>query len=143
MLKASWPPLRKIRYFMETRVRPLFNSWSLWELALISAAAGVCEEALFRGALPGGLSRWMHPVAALLVASAAFGLCHFITRTYAVIAGVLGIYLGGLWLATGSLLAPMITHAVYDFVALVCFLRLTPPCEHLGTRGCVRENAAD
>jgi uncharacterized protein len=127
MLKASWPQLRKIREFMEARVRPLFSSWSLWELAMLSAAAGVCEEALFRGALQGGLSRWMNPTVALLIASVAFGLCHFVTRTYAVIAGGLGVYLGVLWLVTGTLVAPMITHAVYDFIALVWFLRLTRP----------------
>lgn len=127
MLNSSWAPLERIREFMETRVRPLFSSWSLGELAMISVAAGLCEEALFRGALQGGLSRWINPAFALTIASAVFGLCHFVTRTYGVIAGGLGVYLGGLWLATGSLLAPMTTHAVYDFVALVWFLRLTRP----------------
>jgi membrane protease YdiL (CAAX protease family) len=48
---------------------------------------------------------------------------HLVTKTYAVIATLIGAYLGVLWLATENLLAPITTHAVYDFVALVYFLR--------------------
>ena len=53
-----------------------------------------------------------------------FGLLHPITRAYAVIAALLGAYLGGLWLAGGNLLTPIVAHALYDFVALVYLLRL-------------------
>ena len=38
-------------------------------------------------------------------------------------AAVVGIYLGLLWLATGNLLVPIVTHGVYDFAALVWLLR--------------------
>jgi hypothetical protein len=42
---------------------------------------------------------------------------------FCVIATLIGAYLGVLWLAAENLLAPITTHAVYDFVALVYFLR--------------------
>ncbi|MEI6785094.1 MAG: CPBP family glutamic-type intramembrane protease [Verrucomicrobiota bacterium] len=45
-------------------------------------------------------------------------------RTYAIVAALLGVYLGLLWMWTGNLLTPMITHAVYDFATLVYFLRI-------------------
>ncbi|HEY5704013.1 MAG TPA: CPBP family glutamic-type intramembrane protease [Terrimicrobiaceae bacterium] len=50
-------------------------------------------------------------------------LFHLVTKTYAVIATLIGAYLGVIWLAAGNLLAPITAHAVYDFVALVYFLR--------------------
>jgi membrane protease YdiL (CAAX protease family) len=41
-----------------------------------------------------------------------------------IIAALIGLYSGLLWIWTGNLITPMITHAAYDFVALVYFLRL-------------------
>jgi membrane protease YdiL (CAAX protease family) len=41
-----------------------------------------------------------------------------------IITAFIGLYLGLLWLWTGNLLTPMITHAVYDILALVYFLRV-------------------
>jgi uncharacterized protein len=50
-------------------------------------------------------------------------VCHWITRTYALLAALVGLYLGGLWLWTGNLLVPIVAHALYDFVALIWILR--------------------
>ena len=61
---------------------------------------------------------------ALVMASLLFGAFHLITWTYAIIGAFIGVYLGLLWIWTGNLLTPMITHAVYDFMALVYFLRI-------------------
>jgi len=41
--------LSQTRDFLERAVRPWFGRWSILQLALISALAGLCEEALFRG----------------------------------------------------------------------------------------------
>ena len=65
--------------------------------------------------------------AALVLASVLFGACHFVNWAYAVTATLLGLYLGVLWLFTGNVLAPAVTHAVYDFVAVVYFLRICRP----------------
>ena len=128
-LHSSWAPLVAIREFLETHARPFLGSWSLLQLAVISMVAGISEEVLFRGVLQAGLSHRLGPVVALVLASAAFGLCHCVNRAYAVLAGLLGAYLGGLLFYSGGLLAPIVTHTVYDFVALVWFLRLRPAKE--------------
>ena len=113
-----------IRRFFEHVVRPIFGSWSLAQLALISALAGLCEEVLFRGALQGGLTPLVGAPGAWAIASVAFGLAHPVSKQYIVAASIVGFFLGGLFIATGNLLAPMITHALYDFCALTWFLRL-------------------
>jgi len=61
---------------------------------------------------------------ALVLASVLFGAAHLITWTSAIIAALIAAYLVLLWIWTGNLLTPMITHAVYDFAALVYFLRV-------------------
>jgi membrane protease YdiL (CAAX protease family) len=52
-----------------------------------------------------------------------FGLAHPMSTTYVVLATVVGVYLGGLLLVTDNLLAPIVAHAAYDFVALVYLVR--------------------
>jgi membrane protease YdiL (CAAX protease family) len=78
---------------------------------------------LFRGVLQGALQHALGLAAGLLLASALFGLLHFITLTYAVFATVLGAYLGWLWMVTDNLLVPTVAHAAYDFAALLYLLR--------------------
>ena len=56
-----------------------------------------------------------------------FGAVHLITGTYGIIAAAIGLYLGLLWVASGNLLVPIVTHAAYDFVALVYLLRVWSP----------------
>lgn len=123
-LRLPWPPLARIRRFFDDLVRPFFEPCTAADLGLISACAGIGEEMLFRGLLQGGLSGWLGPWAGLCLASACFGLAHLITPTYAIIAGLIGAYLGGLWIATGNLLAPIVAHAAYDLVALIYLLRI-------------------
>ena len=66
----------------------------------------------------------MNVILAMVLASALFGAFHLLTWTYAIIAAFIGAYLGLLWIWTGNLMAPMITHAIYDVVALVYFFRV-------------------
>jgi len=109
---------------MESLLRPLFGNWSVLQLFTISVVAGLSEEAFFRGAIQGSLADRVNVILAVVLASALFGAFHLLTWTYAIIAAFIGAYLGLLWIWTGNLLTPMITHAVYDFVALVYFLRI-------------------
>jgi membrane protease YdiL (CAAX protease family) len=122
-LRSAWKPLVQMRTFLDTTGRQLLGRWSLGQLTAIACLAGVCEEALFRGAIQGGLSGTTGSAAALLLASALFGLCHAVNPAYALAATLLGIWLGGLFVLTGNLLAPMVTHAVYDFAALLWLVR--------------------
>ncbi len=49
------------------------------------------------------LADWLGPSGALLLASALFGLAHFLTPTYAALAALLGLYLGGLLIVSDNL----------------------------------------
>ncbi len=120
-------PVRGLRRLVDEQVRPLFASLTVEQMALLSLAAGMGEETLFRGLLQAGLAEWIGPPQgvwiALVVASIAFGLCHYLSTTYFVLTLLIGVYLGWLFLWTGNLLAPLVTHALYDFLALVYLLR--------------------
>ena len=52
------------------------------------------------------------------LASLIFGVCHWINREYALAAGIVGIYLGAVFYYSENLLAPITTHAIYDFIAM-------------------------
>ncbi len=108
----------RIRQSARKLLGPLFTHAGWREVALLSLAAGVGEEMLFRGLLQQGLSNVWGSGVALVVASATFGVLHWLTPGYAVLAGLGGLYLGALYLATGNLLVPMVVHAAYDMVAL-------------------------
>ena len=113
------------RNLLESLLRPLFGKWSILQLLVISVIAGISEEAFFRGAIQGSLADRVNVILAVVLASALFGAFHLLTWTYAIIAAVIGAYLGLLWIWTGNLLTPMVAHAVYDFVALVYFFRVS------------------
>jgi len=123
-----WPigPLGWVKKFFDTDVAPLLakSSWS--EIALISLAAGVGEEMLFRGVLQAWLSGWLGVAWGLGLASLLFGLLHPISIVYMVIAAFLGLYLGAVWIVGGNLLMVMVTHALYDFAALAYLIRIRP-----------------
>jgi uncharacterized protein len=126
-LNSSLHGFARHTQLMESLLRPLFASWSILQLLGISIIAGVSEEAFFRGAIQGGLAESVGVIPALILASALFGACHLLTWTYAIIAALIGAYLGLLWMWSGNLLTPVITHAAYDFAALVYFLRVYRP----------------
>jgi membrane protease YdiL (CAAX protease family) len=123
-LTTGWKPLRRLVALVVRQLGPLLAPRSPVELVLLAALAGFAEEILFRGVVQIGLARALPESGALVVASAAFGLAHFITPTYAVLAGLAGLYLGGLFLLQGSLIAPIVAHTVYDVVALNYVARL-------------------
>jgi len=118
---VRWPvgPLAGIKDFTDRVIRPLMMPCSLVDLAGIALLAGLGEEMLFRGVLQDSFARWMPLWVAIVMAAVLFGVLHAVTPTYAVLATVVGAYLGGLYLWTGNLLAAIVAHAVYDFVALV------------------------
>jgi CAAX protease family protein len=126
LLKVRWRWMQEIIDFFDRIVRPLLGQCSLPQLGALSLLAGFGEELLFRALIQGGCSRLIGLWPALAAASLLFGVFHWVTRAYALLAGAIGAYLGLLWIISGNLLAPIITHAVYDFIALVYFLRAWP-----------------
>jgi hypothetical protein len=130
LLVIEWIPwriFRDVEDVIDRLVVPLFARCSAWQLAVVSLSAGVGEELLFRGLFQDGLARWLGPPhgvwVALLVASLAFGLCHYLTAGYAILATLIGVYLGGLLIWTDNLLTPVVAHGLYDFCALIYLVR--------------------
>jgi hypothetical protein len=123
LVGASAPPMLEIRRILDEIVGAFFVRCSTAELALVAGLAGIGEEALFRGLVQGYLEARMGPGAALLLASALFGLVHPLTRAYVVLAAIFGCYLGWLWLMTQNLMVPVVAHGLYDFLALRTLVR--------------------
>ena len=115
------PRARRLAETVEDVLKPLLAG-SPARLALLSALAGLGEEALFRGVLQSALGSAAGAGAGWLAAGALFGAAHFVSRDYAVLATLFGLYLGGLYLWSGNLLVPAAAHAAYDF-ALLLYLR--------------------
>ena len=127
-LKLPLPPLKTITRILDEMVVPMFRHCPVVQLAIIAAFAGLGEEMLFRGVIQAAVAEeiggqpgaWL----GLLIAATLFGLLHSITPTYALLAGLIGLYLGGLWLACDNLLVPIIVHGLYDFIALVYLVKV-------------------
>ena len=94
----------------------------------IALLAGIGEELAFRGLLQGGLAHLIGGPTGMLVgltaAAILFALLHWLSATYALLAGLIGLYLGWLLIVSGNLLLPMTAHTVYDFVMLVYLVRI-------------------
>ena len=120
---SSWPPVARLREQVEEIVRDVFVHLSVTDIAVIAVLAGVAEEGLFRGVLQVAFGAWITPGVGLAIASAMFGMVHFVTPLYAVLAGLIGLWLGAMFLVTGNLLGPIVAHALYDFIALTWLVR--------------------
>lgn len=87
-------------------------------IATISVGAGVSEEILFRGALLGVLASYFSPIFSLFVVSIIFMVLHIPQYKGSFIIHLviffMGLGLGGLFLWTKALWAPMTAHAVYN-----------------------------
>lgn len=123
---TAWRPVAHLRSEMQRTVVPLFAQCSIMDFLIVSLLAGLAEEILFRGVLQTTLAESAHPLLGLLIASVAFGLAHLITPTYALLAGLIGLYLGLLHFVTQNLFVPIVVHALYDFVALMYVVKGRP-----------------
>ncbi len=124
--KTQLGPLRRINDFLRETLGPLLAVCRWYDLVLLALLAGVCEETLFRGLVQPWLEKWS-PLVGLIGANVLFGLAHFITPTYAILAAGTGVYLSLLMDIAGSeqrnLLIPILAHAVYDFLAFLVVVR--------------------
>lgn len=116
--------LRGIRAFLLEYLGPYLDVCRWYDLLALAAIAGFSEEVLFRGVLQPWIGRW-GPMTGLIGSNVVFGLAHMITPTYALIAGLMGLYLGVLPDASEppNLLVPIITHALYDWLAFLVVVR--------------------
>ena len=127
MLDATPAPTRNIRLMLDRFLRPAMEKFTIPQLAVVSLLAGVCEETLFRDAIQASLTQAFGIGLGIFGGALLFGLAHLVTLLYAAVTITVGILLGWIAHQTGNLLAPIVTHAVYDFTALVYYLRATQP----------------
>lgn len=84
----------------------------------LSITAGICEEILYRGYLIAYLKTAIGIWPAVFLSSVVFGLGHSYQGGTGVIkTGLVGLVMAGLYLVSGSLLAPMLLHAVLDLAS--------------------------
>ena len=92
----------------------LLGRRSVGECVALAVVSGVGEEAFFRGA--------MQPALGLVATSFCFALAHFAPRRdlwpWAGFALAAGFALGGLFEATGNLVAPVVAHATVNALNL-------------------------
>ncbi len=123
--QASWGPVARFRREVKRLLKRAFPRARWGELLLVSLAAGIGEEVLFRGVLQWLLIQWMGVWPGLAAASLAFGLVHPISVAYVVVATLGGAYFG--WLAASApdheIISAITAHAAYDFVALMLLTR--------------------
>jgi uncharacterized protein len=138
-----WPigPLERIRRFSLEVICPVLSPCTVPDLGAIALLAGFGEEMLFRGTLQALFARGAGVWISLAAASILFGLLHAVTLAYAVLATLMGAYLGWLWLVTGNLLTPIIVHALYDFVVL--YYLLAGPGQSLWEKQAAAEALSD
>ena len=58
----------------------------------------------------------------IVIASIVFGLMHCVSAAYAIVAVLMGFYIGAFYYFTENLLVPVQIHFIYDLGALI-FLR--------------------
>ena len=117
-------PLKDIKQFLIENLGPHLSQCRWYDLVWVALLAGCSEELFFRAVLQTWLNQW-GVATGLLVSNTLFGLAHAVTPLYAVLAGLLGIYLGALFQFAddGNLLVPVLTHALYDLVAFAVVRR--------------------
>jgi len=134
--RVAWRPIREVRRVLDDLIVPMFKNCTWIELAAISLLAGLGEELLFRGVFQAAMAEWtgnflphspMYATIgdwiAIFSVAILFGMLHAVNVAYAVLAALMGLYLGWLWRASGNLAVPIVAHAVYDFLALEYILR--------------------
>ena len=122
-LGTRWEPMRHLVAMVREYLTPHLAGASTGGILLLSVMAGVGEEALFRGVIQAGLDERWPAMAAIGAAALLFGAAHWLTTTYAVLAALVGAYLGLLFVVTGNILVPIVTHAAYDAIALMTLIR--------------------
>jgi len=123
--KVQGESVVNIRKLLLNTLGPGLHRYHWTDLLILAAIAGVSEELLFRGVIQPWIETSWGITAGLIFSNIIFGLVHAVTPLYAVLAALVGIYLG-LSLDYGgerNLLTPIIIHGFYDFLAFVALMR--------------------
>jgi len=122
LTRLFWIRLSSLRSLMSYLHR-LFKDFSWFSIVIISVMAGVGEELLVRGVLQSYLISHFNPVIGIVLASLTFGLMHYLTKTYVMIAFALGLLFGLAYYISESMALVMVAHAVYDVVAFAIIVK--------------------
>jgi membrane protease YdiL (CAAX protease family) len=123
LVHSDQSALRELREQVDRLIGEMFPAAGVGQIALVATLAGFGEELLFRGVLQTVLGWWTTPIIGLVLASLLFGLAHAMSKIYFLLAAFIGFYLGGLMWYFDNLVAPIVAHGLYDFVALTYFCR--------------------
>jgi CAAX protease family protein len=116
LVAAAQKQMKKLDFFL-----PYTSREQAW-FAVVSVTAGICEETLYRGFLYHYFRDFWHwgLLLAVVASAVVFGLAHGYQGVSGIVAtGAIGGLMAALYLATGSLLAPMIFHALLDLRILI------------------------
>ncbi len=95
----------------------------------VGLAPGICEEVFFRGTIQHGLARRLPAAAAIVLAALLFGLAHG-DLVHGAAAAVLGVYLGVVTWAAGSVRPAIAAHMANNLMGLAAaslpVLRIQP-----------------
>lgn len=118
--------ISQIRNMLLKTLGPGLHRYQWSDLLILAAIAGISEELVFRGVLQPWLEASWGMTAGLIVSNLIFGLVHAITPLYAVLAMLVGLYLGFSmdYGVERNLLTPIIIHGLYDFLAFIALMRL-------------------
>lgn len=125
MQQLPYKPLRQIRALLRETLGARLYRCHWTNLLILATIAGFSEELLFRGALQPWLENVTGIPTGLVISNAIFALVHAVTPLYALLAMLMGLYLG-ISLDYGgerNLITPIVIHGFYDFVAFIAILR--------------------
>ena len=113
------PDFRKSILLEQAENAPEFQQpFNAVQIVAISIGAGVGEEVLFRGGLQTLLGDYLPFPLAIATVSALFAVLHLQSRRIAVIIFAVGCIFGLAYYLSGSLLAVILGHTLYDIYAL-------------------------
>jgi membrane protease YdiL (CAAX protease family) len=98
----------------------------LFYFHLVSVTAGICEELLYRGFLIWYLTQIFGLAAAVVLSSVLFGMAHLYQGRKGILqTGVVGLVFALVYVATGSLWAPMLLHTLIDMNSGLLWYQVT------------------
>jgi CAAX protease family protein len=125
LYQFQFESIREIHRILNDTLGSTLHRYHWTDLFVLAAIAGIGEEILFRGVIQPWMEASWGMMAGLIGSNIIFGLVHAVTPLYAVLAGLVGVYIG-IFLDVGeqrNLLTPIVIHGVYDFLAFIIILR--------------------
>jgi membrane protease YdiL (CAAX protease family) len=125
MQQLPYAPLRQIRDLLQETLAASLQRRHWPDFLVLACIAGFSEEALFRGFLQPWLEHSWNMNAGLITSNLVFALVHAITPLYALLAFLIGLYLGIFLDYHGerNLLIPIVIHTLYDFVIFIVIVQ--------------------